>query len=76
MLQGSDVTTYLYEQLECKEKELFVVVRNEVDQNQSWQHSDPIRNHVHLEAASRALLPDSAMCNNRTISSPLLELNR
>ncbi|KAJ9576699.1 hypothetical protein L9F63_025400, partial [Diploptera punctata] len=50
--RGLEVTTYLYEQLECKEKELFVVVRNEVDQNQSWQHDEPTRNHVHLEAAT------------------------
>ncbi|XP_069689306.1 josephin-2-like isoform X1 [Periplaneta americana] len=36
--RSGDVTTYLCEQLECKEKELFVVVTSEVEQNQSWQY--------------------------------------
>ncbi|KAJ4437282.1 hypothetical protein ANN_17420 [Periplaneta americana] len=36
--KSGDVTTYLCEQLECKEKELFVVVTSEVEQNQSWQY--------------------------------------
>jgi hypothetical protein len=111
------VTCYLSEQLECKEKELFVVVTSEVEQNQNWQsgpHDDrhlkggcveePVA-HFCLET----LLPDfntritpaedskgnvdriaglsgnldsvtqQLICNinnERTITSPLLELNR
>ncbi|PSN44493.1 Josephin-like protein [Blattella germanica] len=50
-----------------------------LEQNQSWQHDSKIestRNHVHLEAANQALIPDTVVCNNRTMNSPLLELNR
>lgn len=37
-LQGSDLILYLKEQLQCKDKELFIVVSKEVEETQSWQH--------------------------------------
>lgn len=115
--RGNDVTTYLFEQLECKEKELFVVVTSEVEQNQSWQSGHHDEKHLKGNCVEEpvahfcleALLPDfntritpsqdnkanidriaavggnvdsvtqQLICNinnERTISSPLLELNR
>ncbi|XP_049858934.1 josephin-1 isoform X2 [Schistocerca gregaria] len=35
--KAPEILLYLQQQLECKEKELFVVVVAEVEQNQSWQ---------------------------------------
>lgn len=34
--KDAELITYLQEQLECKERELFVIVTSEVEQNQSW----------------------------------------
>jgi hypothetical protein len=111
------VTSYLFEQLECKEKELFVVVTSEVEQNQSWQsgpHDEKRLKGSRVEEPAahfclEALMPDfntritpgegskgnidriaglsenvdsvtqQLICNiniERTITSPLLELNR
>ncbi|XP_047505358.1 josephin-1 isoform X3 [Pieris napi] len=36
--RGSDLISYLKEQLDCKEKELFVVVSQEVEEKQLWMH--------------------------------------
>jgi len=44
------VTAYLFGQLECKEKELFVVVTSEVEQNQRWQSS--LHDQKHLNGSS------------------------
>jgi len=74
------VTTYLLQQLECKEKELFVVVTSEVEQNQSWQcgpHDEkrvkentvdePVAyNHSHV--CLEALLPDFNTCCSTRIT--------
>lgn len=38
LLQSSDLITYLKEQLDSKEKELFVVVSKEVEEKQLWMH--------------------------------------
>jgi hypothetical protein len=111
------VTSYLFEQLECKEKELFVVVTSEVGQNQSWQSGPDDEKRLKGSSVEQpvahfcleALLPDFStritpsqdnkmnidriaalsenvdsvtqqlICNinnERTITSPLLELNR
>lgn len=37
--RGCDLIAYLKDQLECKEKELFVVVTKEVEEHQSWMHN-------------------------------------
>ncbi|XP_077295850.1 josephin domain containing [Arctopsyche grandis] len=36
--RGSDLISYLKEQLHCKDKELFIVVSKEVEEKHSWQH--------------------------------------
>ncbi|XP_022125292.2 josephin-1 [Pieris rapae] len=42
--RGSDLISYLKEQLDCKEKELFVVVSQEVEEKQLWMHQCTINN--------------------------------
>lgn len=37
-LQNGELITYLKEQLECRDKELFIVVTHDVEQLQSWQY--------------------------------------
>ena len=66
LLQGEDVTAYLLGQLECKEKELFVVVTSEVEQNQRWQSSPHDQKHLNgssveepvAQLCLETLLPD------------------
>jgi hypothetical protein len=66
LLQGEDVTAYLFGQLECKEKELFVVVTSEVEQNQRWQSSPHDEKHLNgssveepvTQLCLETLLPD------------------
>lgn len=38
LLQSSDLIAYLKEQLDSKEKELFVIVSKEVEEKQLWMH--------------------------------------
>lgn len=42
--RGSDLIAYLKEQLDCKDKELFIVVSKEVEETQAWQHDYVIDN--------------------------------
>jgi len=64
--RGEDVTAYLFGQLECKEKELFVVVTSEVEQNQRWQSSPHDQKHLNgssveepvTQLCLETLLPD------------------
>jgi hypothetical protein len=66
LLQGEDVTAFLLGQLECKEKELFVVVTSEVEQNQRWQSSPHDQKHLNgssveepvTQICLETLLPD------------------
>lgn len=44
-LQSSDLIAYLKEQLDSKEKELFVVVSKEVEEKQLWMHQYALQNH-------------------------------
>lgn len=39
-LQGDDLIAYLKNQLENKEKELFVIIPLEVERSQVWQHPE------------------------------------
>lgn len=60
------MTAYLLGQLECKEKELFVVVTSEVEQNQRWQSSSHDEKHMNRSSVDEpvtqlcleTLLPD------------------
>ncbi|XP_021933179.1 josephin-2 isoform X2 [Zootermopsis nevadensis] len=57
--RGGDITTYLSEQLECTEKELFVVVTSDVEQNQSWQSDSHLEgNGVEPVSNNHSLIPD------------------
>ncbi|CAH2074670.1 unnamed protein product, partial [Iphiclides podalirius] len=43
--RSTDLITYLKEQLECKDKELFVVVSKEVEEKQLWMHQYTSQNY-------------------------------
>lgn len=45
LFQSSDLIVYLKEQLDSKEKELFVVVSKEVEEKQLWMHQYTVNNH-------------------------------
>lgn len=44
--RSSDLIAYLKEQLDSKEKELFVVVSREVEEKQLWMHQYALNNHM------------------------------
>ncbi|XP_075969137.1 josephin domain containing [Anticarsia gemmatalis] len=44
--RSSDLIAYLKEQLDSKEKELFVVVSKEVEEKQQWMHQYALNNHT------------------------------
>ncbi|CAH3885221.1 unnamed protein product [Pieris brassicae] len=78
--RGSDLISYLKEQLDCKEKELFVVVSKEVEEKQLWMHQYTINRvqEVHIkESLTNCLSIDSINSENeyRNRDAEVLRLN-
>ncbi|XP_053625504.1 josephin-2 [Plodia interpunctella] len=70
--RSSDLIAYLKEQLESKEKELFVVVSKEVDEKQLWMHQYALQNNLHSHNTNHHDSPDSTSmaeydCRNRDV---------
>lgn len=63
--QSSDLIAYLKEQLDSKEKELFVVVSKEVEEKQLWMHQYSMQNNMQCaqNPGSTGVLPD-AQCDS------------
>ncbi|GBP66582.1 Josephin-1 [Eumeta japonica] len=57
--RGSDLIAYLKEQLESKEKELFVVVSKEVEEKQTWMHQ-----YVHNNSITNDCIPQVPHCES------------
>lgn len=60
--QSSDLIAYLKEQLDSKEKELFVVVSKEVEEKQLWMHQYAVQNNkqnLQNPGNTGAVLPDN-----------------
>lgn len=59
--QSSDLIVYLKEQLDSKEKELFVVVSKEVEEKQLWIHQYALNNHTSPQSS---VLPHTNNCES------------
>uniref|UniRef100_A0A2A4J3A8 Josephin-2 n=1 Tax=Heliothis virescens TaxID=7102 RepID=A0A2A4J3A8_HELVI len=68
--RSSDLIAYLKEQLDSKEKELFVVVSKEVEEKQLWMHQYTVQNNKQCPQSTGALLADSQCDSPEDSSSP------
>lgn len=57
LFQCSDLIAYLKEQLDSKEKELFVIVNKEVEEKQLWMHQYSAQNSREASQQSYPALP-------------------
>lgn len=80
ILQSSDLIAYLKEQLDSKEKELFVVVSKEVEEKQLWMHQYTLNNRQdslsnHKGSDVHCASPDSPTYDYNNRDSECLRLN-
>lgn len=68
-LQSSDLIAYLKEQLDSKEKELFVVVSKEVEEKQLWMHQYTVNSCPSSQAGAGAVSPANHCDSQDSISS-------
>ncbi|CAH2086862.1 unnamed protein product [Euphydryas editha] len=78
--RSSDLIAYLKEQLDSKEKELFVVVSKEVEEKQLWMHQYTLKHQQdslsnHRESDVHCASPDSPTCDYNNRDSECLRLN-
>ncbi|CAH2208834.1 jg4752, partial [Pararge aegeria aegeria] len=78
---SSDLIAYLKEQLESKEKELFVVVSQEVEEKQLWMNQFILQGNgghevgIHRESALESPDDSSPVCDFSNRDAECLRLN-
>ncbi|XP_063360076.1 josephin-2 [Cydia amplana] len=67
--RSSDLIAYLKQQMECKEKELFVVVSKEVEEKQLWMNQFAVSSPTHNPPLNHCDSPDSVTDNSNPYES-------